>query len=74
MNWDDIPIRLTPQEIARRLVRARNWHLYQAGAQRHRLLEVAGAVNRHEEEAERIGKQIAAMGFDPQPPMGPRAV
>jgi hypothetical protein len=58
---------LATQDHARRLIRARNWHLVAAGRQRR---EVAA----HEAEAERLAAEILALGFDPQPPMAPRAV
>lgn len=56
---------LTPQEYARRLIRSRNWHQVRAGRCRQ---EVAA----HEREADRLEAEIRELGFDPQPPFGPR--
>lgn len=57
---------LTPQEFAALLVRSRNWHLVQAARARRE-------VGSHEGMADKLEAEIRAMGFDPQPPMGPRA-
>lgn len=67
----------TPQEIARLLIRSRNWHLKMAGEASRQRAEArarwADEEDRHAQEAERLEAQIRALGFDPQPPMGPRA-
>lgn len=63
---------LTPQEYVRRLIRARNWHLHNAGAMRRKASDLVGEAARSEGEAEALEVQIRGLGFDPQPPMGPR--
>jgi hypothetical protein len=70
----ETPGDLTPQEIARRLIRSRNWHLVEAARCRQRRLDLVDTEMDHEQEAQRIADQVRALGFDPQPPMGPRSV
>jgi hypothetical protein len=70
-------IELTRQEVARRLIRSRNWRLKQAGEARlrevHAIRDVRVDVELHERAAADCEAEIRALGFDPQPPMGPRA-
>jgi hypothetical protein len=63
---------LTPQEYARRLIRARTWHLYNAGRMRLRAQDVLAEAARSEGMAASLETEIRGLGFDPQPPMGPR--
>lgn len=67
------PRTLMPQEWARRLVRSRNWFLYEAGAARRRAELALSDAARAEGHAAALETQILDLGFDPQPPMGPRA-
>jgi hypothetical protein len=68
---------LTAQAYARRLIRARNWHLVEAGRADRRAAEARalwlGEADRHQAQAEWLEGEIRALGFDPQPPAGPRA-
>lgn len=70
-------LELTPQEMARRLIRSRNWHLVEAARARLREVLAIRAINRdvelHEAAAKLCEDEIRGLGFDPQPPMGPRA-
>lgn len=63
---------MPPEEYARRLVRARNWHLQQAGFQRRSasaaIVLAEAEVRRHEAEADRLARQIRELGLAPQPP------
>lgn len=103
----DMPDQLRPQEVARRLVRSRNWHLVQHArlrsvalteyalvheeAQTHQAQGNMGVVQlidlgvtamrrfddeayAHQLVAGEIADTLFLMGFDPQPPMGPRSV
>jgi hypothetical protein len=66
------PCTITPQDWARRLIRSRNWHLYQAGAARNQLARWVAEAAGHEAQAQALKDEIEALGFQPQPPMGPR--
>lgn len=52
------PREVTPAEFVRRLIRSRTWHLYQAGAARRRLADVAEDVRAHERTAADIDARI----------------
>lgn len=57
-------------EYVRRLKRSRDWHLYQAGAARIRMVDVAKDIQAHEREAANIDGLIrdAVSAAAPTPP------